>query len=229
MKKVIALSMRTVFAQGYFEPRDAISHDWVQRIDALGFNILLIPNTLSDPASYLEENEIEILLITGGDDLIIDHENAIKEKEYREITENSLIEKAINLNMPIFGICRGFQLINKYFGGSITFNLNEQSENDINHVNCNHEVMLVEPFKSMIGQSLISVNSYHNHFVKQDQLASCLKSFAISTNDNFVEGFVHNKLPIIAVQWHPERINPSIDLDNLIFSNLMNKGNFWKK
>ena len=57
-------------------------------------------------------------------------------------------------------------------------------------------------------------DTYKNHGVLVDGLSSSLQAFAISEG-SVVEGFFHEELPIIGIQWHPERPN-NCQLENKI-------------
>ena len=86
-----------------------------------------------------------------------------------------------------------------------------------NHVAITHKISFNEGFFGTGHQSRFVVNSFHEHGVEIDQLASSLKSIAVS-DDNIIEGLIHPNLPIIAIQWHPERKSPSKQLDHKLFS-----------
>ena len=59
--------------------------------------------------------------------------------------------------------------------------------------------------------SPVEVNSYHNNIIKQDILGNELEPFAISFEDETIEGFFHRKFPIVGVMWHPEREQKKFD------------------
>ena len=108
-KKRIALSMRVTEAPDYKEPRDALSHDLSALFDAWGMLPVPVPNTLSEPATFLDELSPDLLVLTGGDDLGGTSE--------RDETEKRLFAGALERNLPVLGICRGMHLINDHFGG----------------------------------------------------------------------------------------------------------------
>ena len=63
MKPKIGISLRITNAQNYVEKRDSISHDWPVFLEQLGFSPLLIPNTISDIPTFLDEMKISGLII----------------------------------------------------------------------------------------------------------------------------------------------------------------------
>ena len=211
----IAVTMRVADSSTYLERRDAISHDWLRMIEKHPITPILIPNSLKRPVEFLRSIEVKGLLLTGGNDLgPLRGEIGLKpDAMERDSTENQLLQWAVDEGVPVFGVCRGLQLINVYFNGGIERNLESLGC----HVNVNHKVSIVsESMKSLEDLNEIITNSYHNNGVLLSGLSSELEVFAVAEND-VVEGVRHPNLPIIAVQWHPERKNPAYELDNNIF------------
>ena len=104
--------MRVTQAGDYVEPRDSISQDWITHLDKQGIEPVLIPNRLSEPKAYLDSAAPDLLILTGGDDLGVTPE--------RDETETQLLEHALSTDLPLFGSCRGMQLINRHFRGRET-------------------------------------------------------------------------------------------------------------
>ena len=179
----------------YPERRDALSHDWGHFFDRYDLLPILIPNSLADPRPYLKLGA-KGLLLTGGDSL-----GAREAPSERDRTEAILIEAALDAGVPIFGVCRGLQMLNRYFGGDVI------KHDDRRHIGT-HPITLQD-------QSVIEVNSFHNEAVTKDTLAKGLIPFA-ATTDGFIEAFTHATLPVTAIQWHPERSSPSAAYDQLL-------------
>ncbi len=194
--------MRVVENAGYVERRDAISHDWSRLFQGYGILPILVPNGLDDPGPYFALGATGVLL-TGGDDL-----GAEEEPTPRDRTEGKILKQAIALKMPVFGACRGLQLINHYFGGSVSRQLPER------HVG-EHAIRLAS------GEEL-RVNSFHNQGVMTNGVAADLDVFA-DTLGGVVEGVRHRKLPIAAIQWHPERPGPSGGFDRQLLHEWLGK------
>ena len=173
-KPCIAISMRIVKAQNYDETRDALSHDWPQFLENLGIIPIYIPNNLSNVKNYLSAFEIEGLILSGGDNLGTD--------PIRDKTETELLEYAISKNIPILGICRGLQLINQYFGGSLTEN------NADLHVGTKHNLDIVDKkLKKILNSSEINTNSFHRNTILDSDLSSELTPIVIHKKDNTVQ------------------------------------------
>lgn len=192
--KKIGITTRIVNTQNYEEKRDALSHDWIRFLEKQDIIPILIPNNLSNVTKFLETNSIQGLILSGGDN--------IGEDEDRDHTEKEIIDFGINKKIPIFGVCRGMQVINNFFKGKMTTLTNNS------HVGKNHEVVILNKrIINILKKEKILVNSYHKNVIDEEDLGNSLTTFAINEKDNTVEGFLHNTLPIMGVMWHPER-NP---------------------
>ena len=197
-KPCIAISLRIVKAQNYDEIRDALSHDWPQFLENLGIIPIYIPNNLLNVKNYLSAFEIDGLILSGGDNLGTD--------PVRDKTETELLQYAMSKNIPTLGICRGLQLINQYFGGSITEN------NSDSHVGTKHHLDIVDKkLEKILNTSEINTNSFHRNTILDSDLSSELIPIAIHREDNTVEAALHNTLPILGLMWHPERGSENYD------------------
>ena len=72
---------------------------------------LLIPNIGKQAVNYFKEWDLNVLFLSGGDD--------IGKFQIRDETELELIKYAISKSIPIVAICRGMQLIHNVFNGKI--------------------------------------------------------------------------------------------------------------
>ena len=190
--KRIGLSLRVQNIERIDEKRDAISHDWIHFLQELNYFPILIPNNLKNVEEYVSELKLDGLILSGGDN--------IGEFPERDKTERKLLEYAIKNTMPVLGVCRGMQLINTFFDGTI-------SKNDSSsHVGVNHDVEITNlDFADLLGENKLEVNSFHNNLIKKNDIGENLMVFAQSENDSTIEGYFHEKLPVLGVMWHPER------------------------
>jgi len=120
---------------------------------------------------------------------------------------------AFKRKKPIFGICRGFQLMNVYFGGSLYQDLSLETQTPVEHRNAetydrvHHEVVCPEQslLTKIYSKDRFFVNSVHHQGVKT--LGRGLVVDATSPADGLVEAF-HQETPndhlVMGVQWHPE-------------------------
>lgn len=132
----------------------------------------------------------------------------------RDVLEQRIFEHALKTDKPVFGICRGIQLINVLCGGTLYQDLPAEYKGTkvVEHhmqppydVPC-HQVEIVKgtPLESTLNKLTLRVNSYHHQAIKE--LSKNLKPMAIS-EDGLVEAvYMPGKKFIQAVQWHPEFI-----------------------
>lgn len=189
-KTIIGISLRVVENTDYNEKRDVLSQDWSKFFEKLEINPLLIPNTIKNISSFLEDMHVHGLILSGGDN--------IGDNPDRDETEQKIIDYSFAKKIPLIGICRGMQVLNTFFGGAI-----ETLENS-KHVGNPHSVSLNKNFASFLQTENLQVNSFHNNIIKLENLGKNLKPFAVA-NDYTIEGFYHTKLPMFGVMWHPER------------------------
>lgn len=183
----VALSMRVVQAPTYVEPRDSISHDWITLLDSWGWKPLLVPNVIEDGPAYLDALAPDVLILTGGDDL--------GQTPVRDRAERRLLAHALRTGLPVFGACRGLQLINDHFGGRLA--------PVSGHVAAQHAVTFSGP-PAEVYRMRRTVNSFHAVGVPSDGLGEGLEPFAHDEN-GWVEGIRLPERPLAAVMWHPER------------------------
>lgn len=162
------------------------------------------------------------LLVTGGADVypgwygkIADTARCGSFDFYRDTLEMGLIRKAMKLKMPIIGICRGEQIINVTLGGSLIIDIPTDRDTTVKHrqedwENCYHPVVLAESslLNKICNPRNHKVNSNHHQAV--DKIAADLKPSAFA-EDGIIEAVEwknpENKSFLLAVQWHPERLD----------------------
>ena len=162
-------------------------------------------------AKYLPDIDTSYdgLILCGGNDIDPSNYNepvdgAVEIDRDRDQVEFALLKAYIDAGKPVMGICRGFQLINIFFGGSLYQDLPESCL----HTNqtdfyITHPVTAIE--NSIVGKiygTSFPVNSSHHQAVKT--LGDGLYA-TVFWEDKYIEAFEHKSLPIFGVQWHPER------------------------
>lgn len=150
---------------------------------------LLLPGGADiNPSRYSEENTRSL----GIDDVL-------------DALQFAMLKKHVEACRPVLGICRGHQLINVFFGGSLYQHLPAAD------AHCRkdgleqfHPAFMKEGsvLYSLYGPE-ITVNSTHHQGV--NILGEGLSVIA-EADDGTVEAIVHDTLPVIGVQWHPERM-----------------------
>jgi gamma-glutamyl-gamma-aminobutyrate hydrolase PuuD len=189
----IAISMR-VDVSAYGERRDALAQDWYPLLASIGAQPHLIPNTLPDPTALLKGLAPDMLILSGGNDLV--GPTAAPE---RDATEVALIDYFVTSKRPVLGVCRGLHILNAHFGGRIAGSIGHKG-----HVAHDHTVSLSGRLADAAGRTQSIVNSYHDYGLHHGDEAPGFEVAGLS-DDGMIEALLHSALPIAAVQWHPER------------------------
>jgi len=178
----------------------------------------LIPLVIQDEHLQLLLSRLDGILFSGGGDIDPelyggeDHPEVKFIDTDRDRIETQLVKIAVQDGTPIFGICRGTQLINVALGGTLYTHIPDQLKSDLHpryvegtdRSSLTHEVK-VEPgtaLSEIMGSSVVQVNSLHHQGISK--LATGLKA-AGHAPDGLIEAVEMPDHPYcLAVQWHPE-------------------------
>ena len=109
---------------------------------------------------------------------------------------------------PVLGICKGLQVINVALGGTILQDIptaaRHQYENGDQY---HHTVILEGSWLYKLYGACAMVNSAHHQAI--GKIGKHLLPIQHCPEDGCIEAIVHESLPVLGVQWHPERIAPS--------------------
>ena len=194
---------------------------WIMSRDVLVFMIptvntngLLHPSNirLRDYAKHLDG-----LVLQGGADVSPQSYSAQATRpewsgdRTRDMYELELLHEFIEADKPVLGICRGCQLINVAFGGTLYQDIASDVPSAIAHVNDQYDHLrhtLTFPDGSSLGKmfgalSAPVVNSIHHQAVQT--LGRDLQVEAVSTGDGIIEAIRYRKANfVMGLQWHPE-------------------------
>lgn len=221
MKPVIGITTTPLVepqAHGTFR-RYLVSVPYVRAVEAAGGLALILPPQ-TDATQQLV-NMIDGLLLTGGADMAPDlygdsdvHEATYGVDAERDSFELELFEAVMAQDKPIFGICRGIQVMNVALGGTLVQDLPTQhpGATDVGHRQHEQGVVASEPshqVSALLPDLLpifdgddLSVNSFHHQAIRE--IAPALCAAAISP-DGLVEAVVmRDRRDVFGVQWHPE-------------------------
>ena len=123
--------------------------------------------------------------------------------EARDTYEFAVFRRFFDTGKPIFGVCRGMQLINIALGGTLLQHIggHDQIAEDVFDT---HSVHTDDELLLRLGGERFVVNSAHHQAV--DRLGAGLRAVAWA-DDGIVEAIRHETRPIFGVQWHPERLD----------------------
>ena len=157
------------------------------------------------PLAETPENA-DVLLLPGGGDMhprfygqaLNGSEDLDEARDARELT---LIDNFLCEGKPVIGICRGLQVLNVYFGGTLRQHIEGHSQ--IDGVDRLHAINTAPGLLRELYGTRCTVNSAHHQAV--ETLGEGLQVLACAP-DGTVEAIAHESLPVFAVQWHPERL-----------------------
>lgn len=182
--------------------------NYVRRTLAAGLQPILLPALGGDEART-QCDLIDGLILTGGEDIDPGRYGRAPEPGLRAVVperdehELSLFRAAAEHGLPVLAICRGLQLVNVALGGTLVQDLRPaDGEPDHEAGVAGHEVFVSDVgLAAMIGERCV-VNSFHHQAV--DELAPGLEGAARA--GGVIEAAVGSDPPLLAVQWHPERL-----------------------
>jgi putative glutamine amidotransferase len=199
----IGLTQRVDDLPGRSERRDGLDQAWAALLWEAGFIPVPLPNQPGCAAELLESLRIGGVILTGGNDLA-GLPGAAGTAPERDEFERRLLELCGEKQLPVLGVCRGFQMLVSFHGGGLA-----RVED---HVRRPHPV-LPRP-SGMPGLSRAEVNSFHSFGTRPDLLPPVLQPAGVAP-DGSVEAIVHTRLPQWGILWHPERpIRPGAGRDS---------------
>ncbi|MBE5882917.1 MAG: gamma-glutamyl-gamma-aminobutyrate hydrolase family protein [Lachnospiraceae bacterium] len=153
----------------------------------------------------------DALILPGGGDitpiLFGEHNTGSRNMDTElDILQFQALELALQHKLPILGICKGMQLINIAFGGTIIQDMPDSSLHRYQNGDMYHSTNIQKAscLYDLYGEEL-TVNSAHHQCV--EQIGSGLHAIQWCSVDQCVEALMHKTLPILGLQWHPERLN----------------------
>lgn len=177
-------------------------------------HVLILPCTNDEQLFCLCDG----FVLTGGWDANpkrYGQENLDSRHVYDDVDELDLaiIEHCVRYQKPLLGICRGIQLINIYFGGTLHQHISYHENGVL------HRIQKKQESKWLSLSKEYFVNSYHHQAI--DRLGKSLMELMCS-EDQIVELLEHETLPILGCQFHPE-INKEEILSCKIFTKMIEK------
>jgi len=161
------------------------------------------------------------LVLPGGDDIspkLLDTPNAGSRNidETLDRIQLALLKTFIMSGKPILGICKGLQLINVFFGGTLIQDLPEESRRIHEASSCEHipatkvsrdRIHITKAARGTFPELLYGphpvTNSAHHQAIGTVGDGLLVAQYSI---DFVIEAMYHSQLPILGVQWHPERM-----------------------
>ena len=227
MKPLIGIT--THLANNEFgQTRVVLQQAYVSAVMQAGGVPVLIPSLIAEDGWDALYARLDGILFSGGGDIALDHFSGdahprIADVEPgRDSVELKLIHAAASDGKPFLGICRGFQLMNVAFGGTLYTHLPDQLPGSLDHSYPGnlrhvlvHEVKIEEGthVADVLGEPIVRVNSHHHQGLKDIAPSLRIAGYA---PDGLVEAVELLDHPFaFGVQWHPEWLTDQQPTRNL--------------
>lgn len=211
-----------------------LNNNYVEAVLAAGGLPVLLPASRCLECAEQMVGSVDGILLPGGADCspLFYGEEPIPQigspNRQSDLFEFALVRAAQAAGKPILGICRGLQIINVCFGGSLWQDLEAQTKWEIKHVQdklqrdeLTHSVELIRGshIYEIMGAETVLVNTYHHQAIKE-----LAPGFRIGgrAKDGLVES-IESENGIVAVQWHPEELQEKYPEHASLFRDLIER------
>ena len=179
----------------------------VDALERAGFVAVVIPFTDDDVKLESALEDADALMVAGGI-------GALQDYPKRCAFEHRAIRIALRRGIPISGVCHGSQVINTFFGGTLKLTPQMTDKDPL----IRHRMPVTVPYVDnfhladlepgsriarVLGSNRAVINSSHSN--RSFEMGKGLKDTAHAP-DGVVEAFEHESLPVMAFQFHPERM-----------------------
>lgn len=226
-RPIIGIAANETFDPGstlYHLPISYTPRGYIEGVQNAGGIPLLLPITDPDYAkTYV--SQIDKLVLAGGQDVLPEIYGQAQKTDgnyskARDDFEQALITETLKQGKPIFAVCRGMQLVNVYFGGTLHQEIGplsdvEHMQDPIPREEPSHDLLL-EKTSSLhtIYGNQGKINSFHHQAV--DSLGEELQITG-RCSDGMIESIENKKRHILGVQWHPDFAYSHLKQEQLVF------------
>jgi putative glutamine amidotransferase len=200
--------------------RSAVNDAYVQATLRAGGIPLVLPPVIRSEDVGTVLDALDGLLLSGGEDIAPQHFNEAPHPRLgtvdpeRDRFEFAILREAWERRLPVLAICRGIQVVNVAFGGSLWQDLPSQRPGPIAHNPKSprdhraHPVDLVAGSRAAraLGAERIEVNSFHHQSIKDLAAGFAVTGVAPDGEIEAIES-VGDAPWLLAVQWHPEEFH----------------------
>jgi putative glutamine amidotransferase len=219
MRPLVGIPCQADFREGSKRPIYGNNRAYVHAVEDAGGIPVLIP--MLNVVGLLESllTRLDGLLLSGGGDI---DSSRYRAEPHRLLScvdtqldelEFSLARWALQENMPILGICRGMQLLNIVYGGSLYQDLAEEYPGSLEH--CRRElprtttihnvhVLAGSRMEKILGASEVRINSLHHQAIKEPGSNIQISGRAEDGVAELME--VVDRRFVVGIQGHPEEI-----------------------
>lgn len=212
-------------------PRCFVSQCYIESIEMANATPFVIPYLENEETVKRAVKSMDAILITGGVDVnpILFGKEPYKKlgvvSDERDKLDYNIIKYASEFKKPILGICRGIQVLNTYFGGTLIQDIESETKSNIKHSQearfdvVTHKIKTKEGsvIHKLLGDTAY-VNSFHHQAI--DKLADIFEVTA-EASDGIIEAVESKEKEngfIMAFQFHPELLSKKINAMQNIFN-----------
>lgn len=215
---VVVVSRRTLRKEKYIDYVSEAHLALLTRLKMLPVMVPVVEGALACLPQYMTDM-CGLLLVEGEDVEPVRYEAMPANHKYveqihplKDEIEIRLIRTALRKKLPIFGICRGSQILNIVCGGALFGDVQKEKKSRLKHINYEeydthrHPIAILPdtPLHKWYGRTELAVNSYHHQGVRH--LARRFTPMAYA-DDGLIEGFYDPKSDfVVGLQFHPERM-----------------------
>ncbi|WP_346355075.1 gamma-glutamyl-gamma-aminobutyrate hydrolase family protein [Azotosporobacter soli] len=195
--------------------RTYVNHDYIRAVELAGGIPMLLPVIEESEDIKRQLEGLDALILSGGYDLqpACYQEEPLQEMGFvwpeMDAHQLAAAKMALAGGKPMLGICRGMQIMNVAFGGSLYQDINSQTASRQQHVQkgrrqfASHavEVTAGSLLAKIVGDGLLQTNSFHHQAVKD-----VAPGFVVSARakDGTIEAIEKPGAWVLGLQWHPE-------------------------
>lgn len=200
----------------HLDNKSFVKYGYQEAVIEAGGIPIIIPITSRKDILYHIFLKLDGIILTGGSDVdpkYFNQEPSIGTNDIspiRDEMEIYLSQQAIKHNKPIFGICRGCQVLNVSMGGSIYQDIYSETPTTLKHCQnapkwyATHDINIVEGsiHEKLFKAPKIRVNSFHHQAIKDLASGFIISAYA---SDGIIEAIEYNQCSFcVGVQYHPE-------------------------
>lgn len=214
----------TVARDNGSELRRESKQRYVSALERAGAEVVVVVEPDASPPE-----RFDALCLSGGEDVEawrygeddVRPEPRSETDPARDALELALTARAIERDLPVLGICRGFQVLNVACGGALV--QHRDGHEAPAHSGVNTHDLRAEPgstLAELYGTEPFRVNSRHHQAVDDATLAPGLRPTV--RHGALIEAFESERSSyLLGVQWHPERVADGLDHPERIFESFV--------
>lgn len=207
--------------------------NFVNGVQQAGAAPLILP-VGSEEAARTYVGLIDALILTGGHDVNPMRYNESPHKRLqaifpqRDTFDLALLDAAIKKGIPVLGVCRGMQIVNVYYGGSLYQDIDSQlGDQVLQHIQKSsfdipiHKISVEkESYLHQITGKEMMVNSFHHQAIK---VVGKGLNVVANSPDGIIEAVEAKDADVLAIQWHPETMLQNDQVSKNFFIDLVKR------